>query len=1148
MIGSFPTFLESSTATLLTSISASASNCGDSDAGLPLHACLFGESLKADEAACDTADLSLLQVRAGPARKFPGIGALARGIQIATSEVFGKGGATETEGGCGFTEAESAAEVPSGKVRSYDGEITAEGCLHWCLGETMCRSAVFEPDSSSCHVLPEFYGKGHKRMLVAGSGAVAADKICETKCKLSQPKKGKSPGSELKALSAGTMHECQAHCLKEKECLSLVFKAEDKMCFLKSQVADPDAEHAADDAEFCNKDCHDKCSFKDPVMLESFKGSAPLEHRKAVAELQACQEACQDRIECRAVLFGQDSANCYLLSASHSDEISHYFSVGDAVISKKKICGDSGETTVSVNSSDVSTNFRDDDKESEEDVDAEKMSVLSRASGSNAGFDALSEFETFENIEDTDDDLVDIVSEEDKTAEDKTSNHATTDKDVDADLSIDVASEFAERSDDVAKIMADFHVDGKDEVDADSKATKENVSDTKTGHKNKKEKQASPGTSKFDAEVAEFEDDGQDEYGAVFDALGEDDGKSRQTTKEAGSKSTASVSTKEKAEEEEVRKAREEEEKQLLASSSQSEQEEEEDEDAVEDYTDNDEDLADVFEHLEDGHASTFVDAQADPTQPESGSIDLKKLKHDESDFAKEHIAPEHQKNVADARSEIRQARKAEKSQKAHNSRKDSRKKDNEETSDLASASVISSEAGPAPTPGPLTLDSDLDSAVVASQPTMSSVAESVSEDHEESTLSSGLDPTMEAQKAALQAVLEGKTQQAQEVQQAQQVVSQQQLPLPQTAQVPQMVSTPPSEKVLQAPQQVPQQVPQLQQQEQNASQPQVQSQQQAQQSMQTAQLFSQQSDQAEADEADKPYDLSWLTDKGVDVTSEDEPSQLVPNQNAPNQDADSPPLPSLPQLPQQQVVPAPKQPSVPQHAILTTAEPQNVATQERLPTALAAEGSKVVRIDGLDGPSVLLGGHAFNGAPATTGVGDAPPVMDLSLIEGSGFSLAFTIDWQEFSPGVHAIDIGDKESDSDILSVSSAEDGSALSFAMMHKGIPSVLTVSHAFEVGVSARFLCTVGSTGKMQAFRDGTILGRLKPDGTYQDNSPGGSTNPALANGQLFLGRSTEEQRNSAAKTFTGWLGDVCVFPKEVLWGEATSCVAKATAASA
>lgn len=309
---------------------------------------------------------------------------------------------------------------------------------------------------------------------------------------------------------------------------------------------------------------------------------------------------------------------------------------------------------------------------------------------------------------------------------------------------------------------------------------------------------------------------------------------------------------------------------------------------------------------------------------------------------------------------------------------------------------------------------------------------------------------------------------------------------------------------------------------------------------MQTAQLFSQQSEQAEVDEADKPYDLSWLTDKGVDVPNENEPGQLVSNQEVSIQDVDSPPLPSLPQMPQQQLVSAPPQLPAPQQAILTR---QN----REIPAALAAEGSKVVHIDGPDGPLVLVGGHAFNGAPAAAGVGDGPSFMDLSLTEGSGFSVAFTIDWQEFSPGVHAIDIGNKESHSDILSVSSAEDGSALSFAMMHNGIPSVLTVSHAFEIGVSARFLCTVGSTGKMQAFRDGTILGRLKPDGTYQDNTPGGSTNPALANGQLFLGRSTEEQRNSAAKTFAGWLGDVCVFPKEVLWGEAASCVAKATAAA-
>lgn len=271
-------------------------------------------------------------------------------------------------------------------------------------------------------------------------------------------------------------------------------------------------------------------------------------------------------------------------------------------------------------------------------------------------------------------------------------------------------------------------------------------------------------------------------------------------------------------------------------------------------------------------------------------------------------------------------------------------------------------------------------------------------------------------------------------------------------------------------------------------------------------------------------------------MPSESAPSQSVPNQTVLRQDEDSASAPLPPQLPQQ---------PPPQQAKLVVSEP-SIAAQEAPPAMLPAEGSKVVHVEGPDGPSVVVGGHAFSGAPGGDGV--VPSIMDLSLVEGSGFSLAFSIDWQEFSPGAHAIDIGDKDSNSDILSVSSAEDGSALSFAMMRNGIPSILTVSHAFEVGISARYLCTVAPTGKMQVFRDGAILGRLKPDGTYQDNTPGGTTNPAVANGQLFLGRSTEEQRNNAASTFSGWLGDICLFPKEVLWGEAASCVARAAAVSA
>lgn len=295
---------------------------------------------------------------------------------------------------------------------------------------------------------------------------------------------------------------------------------------------------------------------------------------------------------------------------------------------------------------------------------------------------------------------------------------------------------------------------------------------------------------------------------------------------------------------------------------------------------------------------------------------------------------------------------------------------------------------------------------------------------------------------------------------------------------------------------------------------------------------------------ARRGFDLSWLSDAGVDV----------PNQVAVSQAADSPPLPSLPQLPQQHLAPVPQQPLAPQDAILTAVHNSRLAVAQEAPPAVLTTGrSQVVQIDGPDGASVLVGGHAFNGNPTAAGVGDAPSVMDVSLKEGSGLSVAFTIAWHEFSSGAHAIDISDTGSHSDILSVSSAEDGSALSFAMTSSGIPAVLTVSRAFEVGVSARYLCTVGPTGKMQVFRDGTILGRLKPDGSYQDNTPGGNTNPAVASGQLSLGRATQEKLslghgNSVANTFTGWLGDVCVFPREVLWGEVESCVVKAKAASA
>lgn len=279
-------------------------------------------------------------------------------------------------------------------------------------------------------------------------------------------------------------------------------------------------------------------------------------------------------------------------------------------------------------------------------------------------------------------------------------------------------------------------------------------------------------------------------------------------------------------------------------------------------------------------------------------------------------------------------------------------------------------------------------------------------------------------------------------------------------------------------------------------------------------------------------YDLSWLSDAGVDLPGR-------PTQSSPTQ------LPELLHLPQ---VAAPQQPVAPlaaQQALAAppptqTAVPENVQQAE-----LASTGSAVVR-DGPDGLWVLPGGHDYSGAPMV--VGDTSSVMDVSLLEGSGFSVAFTIAWQRLSPGVHAIDLKDKDSGSSILSISSAEDGTALTFMMTRDGTPAVLTVSNAFEANDKARYLCTVGATGKMQVFRDGIILGRLKPDGTYQDNTRGGSTNQAVPDGQLLLGHTTEEQQSSGANIFTGWIGDVCAFSKEVLWGDASTCVQKAAAIAA
>lgn len=199
------------------------------------------------------------------------------------------------------------------------------------------------------------------------------------------------------------------------------------------------------------------------------------------------------------------------------------------------------------------------------------------------------------------------------------------------------------------------------------------------------------------------------------------------------------------------------------------------------------------------------------------------------------------------------------------------------------------------------------------------------------------------------------------------------------------------------------------------------------------------------------------------------------------------------------------------------------------------------------EAPTVLLGGRNYSGDGAETD--DEEPLVNISLAEGSGFSVAFTAAWHQFHPFSRVLSLSDGTKD--VLRVTSNDDVGTLSFSVRrcrndgHSCQHDAnVDVKKAIVVNATSRYLCSVSPEGKMQVFKDGRIVGRLKPNGTYVlPGQPGGLKVPA-AEAKLYVARRTWMQRGKGVPPFEGFLGDICLWSREVQPANSASCIAGAS----
>jgi len=259
------------------------------------------------------------------------------------------------ERACIWSAPAAASEADAGPVRSYEGVLSAEGCLRWCLGESTCLAAVFESSSGACHGVP-WRSDDAFELVVPDSSAVVARKKNSQECVFSRPRSGKSPGSVLQHRTVSSLADCQQLCMEEQDCLSTVFRATKKSCYLLPRAFDEKAEFSIDDAMMSNKLCRTHSSFEDPALLSSQRSGITV-HLAQVSTLAVCEEACEGDASCHAVLFHEKLALCHLLP-SNSSGARHFVGTHGSVIAH----ADCGRNDSASEVADVAASHDDDDE------------------------------------------------------------------------------------------------------------------------------------------------------------------------------------------------------------------------------------------------------------------------------------------------------------------------------------------------------------------------------------------------------------------------------------------------------------------------------------------------------------------------------------------------------------------------------------------------------------------------------------------------------------------------------------------------------------------------------------------------------------------------------------------------------------------
>jgi len=122
------------------------------------------------------------------------------------------------------------------------------------------------------------------------------------------------PGADLRNVVVADIEECVQYCRDAQDCKAIVFRAQDKRCYLKNKFggsvgAVPDTRGAG--LVSMNMECDNS-----PVSLEcaregqNFPG-ADLRN-VVVADIEECVQYCRDAQDCKAIVFRAQDQRCYL--------------------------------------------------------------------------------------------------------------------------------------------------------------------------------------------------------------------------------------------------------------------------------------------------------------------------------------------------------------------------------------------------------------------------------------------------------------------------------------------------------------------------------------------------------------------------------------------------------------------------------------------------------------------------------------------------------------------------------------------------------------------------------------------------------------------------------------------------------------------